>query len=483
MKGLLLSVIFSTVFGWGMEATTAAAAEKEKQCVKTVVTKTAAGNTVMVIARVVGSDESESVSASEVTMDVQIVTGEGEDGAVKIIRCIKGVPGQMAFFAGDAGGKREHLSLLSAVLEVDENSGWLGIKLGSSEGEPVGIVVLNVAKGSPASVAGFELDDIIVELDDAAIGEDIGGFVKAVGQSGPGERMKFTVVRDGAQRTLVATLGSRGDAGEIEWEYADETQFVTLDRIRSAAKVLRRGDDGEWKFETLDGDADWLNLPHDIGKLLPRFHSQTMKITIGDDDQKRVLISILRDGEGLQIETTDEGGIKVTRTDTEAGEETVRVFTNADELAANDEEAFEIYDGAKGHVMVELQHAPFGGNRFVFRIGEDDDIAHFGWLEKIEDQLQGQSGALAEAMERLKDIHVQIDLPGLDADKHSGGTFFEFLHGRAKQTIRENPDGTIDVIVRKGDNELVTRYADEDDLETRNPEAYETYQDLKAESE
>ena len=84
-------------------------------------------------------------------------------------------------------------------------------------------------------------------------------------------------------------------------------------------------------------------------------------------------------------------------------------------------------------------------------------------------------------MEQLHNVEIHTG----DADclfkSHNGPAFFRQLTGRVSRTIRENPDGTIDVIRRKGGDEAVTRFADLDDLEDRDSESYEKFMELREE--
>ncbi len=497
MKAFLLSAIVGVTFSWGAQYAASASADEvavaaaevgKTGCSKVIVVKGGEGEkpccrTGKGPCCVLGKGKGKC-KPIDMKGCLKMMAGAEKDG-VHVMRVIAGTPGEEAVWVGTPGD-RQHVSLMSVGEdEVDVDAGWLGVQLGNmskvSEGEDdavSGIAILNVAKGSPAAAAGFERDDILLEIDDVAVGDDLAAMVNLVREATAGERMKYTVLRDGEERTLVAVLGRRADAGKIEWEYDADLHLEVLDEMRSNAKVLRRGEDGEWHFEVIDGEAG-ITLPKNIGKFFPGMHSRSMQVFGGEGDEKHMTITIMQDGEGMSIETMEDGQIKVTRTDAESGEETVTVYADAEELAAADDDAFVILDGAGEHHVIDLHGGPFGMKTFNIAIGGEDDLETV-WIEELEDHIAEQSDTLAEAMDQLRELHIEVKADGEDLDIPAGNTFLRFMHGKAAQTIRENPDGTIDVIVRKGGNELVTRYADEADLEKRNADAFETYTDLKS---
>lgn len=475
MKGIICSMLASALglCGWGLNA---AGADEAKQVVRAEAIRADGGGEVVVIVNGAGEGD-----GGVVNVRVEREAEASGDGGVRVLRKVLDGP-HAVFLAGD--GDREPISLISRP--EDAEGGWLGVQLAKVEegdDDAPEIIVANVAKDSAAAAAGFEKDDVILEVDDAAVGGDIEALVRAVRDGGAGDRMKFTVRRGGLKKTLVATLGRRGDVKDVEWQYESDGGAMLHDELRARAKVLLKGDDGEWHFESLGDGLDLSALPKDISKMLPRFHTRSMNVVIGDDHKKHVAITIQRDGEGIRIESTDDGGISVTRTDADTGEETVNTYADEDALAAGDPEAFEIYTNAGSRFVIDLDDGDDDGGARSFTFSFDDNGPQAEWLEKVEEKLAEESDAVAEIMDQLKNIHIDADMPGLKALGERGDTFFEFLHGKARRTIRENSDGTIDVITRKGGDELVKRYADESDLQERNPDAYEKLLDLQGDDQ
>jgi len=79
-----------------------------------------------------------------------------------------------------------------------------------------------------------------------------------------------------------------------------------------------------------------------------------------------------------------------------------------------------------------------------------------------------------EIMERLTEgegLPDEVEFPSVMTLRHLG---------KPKHTFEVQTDGTIEVRIRKGDSELVQRFADEDDLAQRSPKLYKNYKKLMA---
>lgn len=97
--------------------------------------------------------------------------------------------------------------------------GWLGVSvqrvdqdMAESQGleQSTGALVASVVKGSPAEKSGFKGGDIILELDGANI-EDQRDLTRRVGDLFVGHKAKFSIVRDGKNKTLRVKIGKRDD--------------------------------------------------------------------------------------------------------------------------------------------------------------------------------------------------------------------------------------------------------------------------------
>jgi serine protease Do len=90
-----------------------------------------------------------------------------------------------------------------SIQNLDENSAKaLGLKSQN------GALVANVTPGDPADKAGVETGDVIVKVDDQAIG-NASDLTKLIAGYDPGAKVKVTVWRKGKERVLTVTLGKR----------------------------------------------------------------------------------------------------------------------------------------------------------------------------------------------------------------------------------------------------------------------------------
>jgi serine protease Do len=98
--------------------------------------------------------------------------------------------------------------------------GWLGVSiqpvtteiaaaLGRKEAK--GALVAEVIPDTPAERAGFRSGDLVLELEGKEIA-DPRDLTRSVAALPPGEKVKVKVLRDGSERTVTVTLGSRDEA-------------------------------------------------------------------------------------------------------------------------------------------------------------------------------------------------------------------------------------------------------------------------------
>lgn len=71
-----------------------------------------------------------------------------------------------------------------------------------------GVKLMGVRDGSPGALAGLRPDDVIIKFDDDPIA-DLQGMTDALRTRKPGDRLRVTVLRDGKELVVNATLGSR----------------------------------------------------------------------------------------------------------------------------------------------------------------------------------------------------------------------------------------------------------------------------------
>lgn len=82
--------------------------------------------------------------------------------------------------------------------------------------KPQGVVVVSVADGGAAKEAGVKEKDVITKLDDEAV-NSVPDLQSRVAQHRPGDSIKLTMIRDGRQTEVVATLRNvRGTTGVVK---------------------------------------------------------------------------------------------------------------------------------------------------------------------------------------------------------------------------------------------------------------------------
>ncbi len=69
-----------------------------------------------------------------------------------------------------------------------------------------GALIISVMPSSPARSAGLREGDIIVSIDQRTLDETT-GVLDIIRDKRPGDRVPFTVLRDGATRTVMVTVG------------------------------------------------------------------------------------------------------------------------------------------------------------------------------------------------------------------------------------------------------------------------------------
>jgi putative serine protease PepD len=105
--------------------------------------------------------------------------------------------------------------------------GWLGLKY---DKDVAGAWrVTSVAANSPAAKAGFRSGDVLVALNGVALTEANKDAVKkAKAECAVGKTVAYTVRRDGAEKTLTATLVPVPEEVLAEWMKEEETKTAQV---------------------------------------------------------------------------------------------------------------------------------------------------------------------------------------------------------------------------------------------------------------
>lgn len=95
--------------------------------------------------------------------------------------------------------------------------GWLGIEVTRVPAEVIaandlapgnGIVITQITHGGPAQRAGLKQGDIIVAINDQAVGDGHAGM-NIIGETRPGDKVTIEAIRDGAREKFAVTVGIR----------------------------------------------------------------------------------------------------------------------------------------------------------------------------------------------------------------------------------------------------------------------------------
>lgn len=100
-------------------------------------------------------------------------------------------------------------AFVARVAEPDRaTTAWLGVELDKTGKQP--LTVSTVAAGSPAAAAGLRAGDVIETLDAARLQNRL-HLEHLVRHTAPGTMVTMTVVRDGKEQTLTATISATND--------------------------------------------------------------------------------------------------------------------------------------------------------------------------------------------------------------------------------------------------------------------------------
>ena len=365
---------------------------------------------------------------------------------------------------------------LAAAADDDPSRGWLGVILGEVSPalaaqlglEDEGVMISNVARGSPAAEAGLERYDVIVELNGEGFGGSTGALAKRVGELGSGTTAELTIIRSGK---------------EYEWS---DLSSVT-EKFRQRGRVMMRGPGGKIEVHDL-GDLKALKeLPDSIRCLIPGMKDIRTRIWVDQDKGSvglHITTRVEEDGQTIEIEQQD-GKITVRRTtvdDQGNSETTEQTYDDAEALKAADEEAYELYSGVQGPHVLDLHLDHLGDLDFDVDLDLDDllkDVrdevkkGHTEWRTELKKSLKEAGKAYEEAMKSLDSLG-----PFKFQFGHRGMPSWVGESERARQSFSVGPDGRIEVRLRKGDSEAVMTYDSEDDLAKRNPEMYEKYSEV-----
>lgn len=121
---------------------------------------------------------------------------------------------------------------------------YLGVSTRSNEAGS-GVVVEDVVAGSAAEAAGLEINDVIVRFDGEPVADKIGPLITS---RQPGDNVTLTVLREGSEIDLEATLGESDDffCTALLAQSLDGAEWTSVDGVISAEGDSFFGRFTEW---------------------------------------------------------------------------------------------------------------------------------------------------------------------------------------------------------------------------------------------
>ena len=92
--------------------------------------------------------------------------------------------------------------------EVAAPVAFLGVTTTDNTSGTTGATIAEVTEGSPAADAGLRAGDVIVAVEDETV-SGAASLGRLIGEHAPGSKVGLTVVREGREQKVVATLGQR----------------------------------------------------------------------------------------------------------------------------------------------------------------------------------------------------------------------------------------------------------------------------------
>ena len=409
------------------------------------------------------------------------------------------VVGISIFLASQAA--QDQVVLGASTGTQDEPAAWMGIVM-SEVPEPLavqlgledqGIMIINVAKDSPAEAAGLQKFDVLLSCEDEELSGDTAELAGIVRQHEPGDVVHCKVIRKAEPLDVTIRLGQQPAGQDIHYIYEVHPKTVVTQELKGRGQIIRKDDKGNWVIEDLgdigEGDIStlFLNVPG-LDALGDSFVWE-----MGDKD-RTVNIRITEDGKTVEIRREgDEEPITVTRTTEEAGKSdtNTRVYEDEEQLRDEDPEGYKIYMKGLGegpsysfHVVApQTEDLAKRQQEWALQIRRSVEENRSTWQHALQEALETAREAQEEAMDSYREALKAYEgasgsVPWLE---HGKGQWFQPYApgGKITTTITVEADGKIHVTTTKGDTRLERVFEDEDDLRDHSKRLYEKYLQLE----
>ena len=155
--------------------------------------------------------------------------------------------------APGAAAQRQDRVQLPDLLALEGPGSSIGVTVRDRTGDSTGVLIESVREGTPATRAGLQKGDIVVEFDGEPA-RSARQFTRLVRETAPGRAVKMTVLRDGSRRTMDITPEAR-DSATVQ-------QFpgITGDALRALPREF------DFRFDTQGGWGEaFLGSPRRMG--------------------------------------------------------------------------------------------------------------------------------------------------------------------------------------------------------------------------
>jgi len=373
---------------------------------------------------------------------------------------------------------------------------WIGVRVTpvpealAAHLQRQGLMIANVAVGSPADKAGVERFDVVVSFAGQPIGtmEDL---VAAIRDCGAGNAAEMVVLRGGQQKTLTVTPASGGDISAWTYKY-EEPDVAEIEPLKQYFGHRFRLGPGGRGIVVPHGR---LTLPDDIEKLLEqapgfdwdqwsqwwedwgrgfRFDIDIDRDSVtlfGEDEEEyegtyEVRLSITEDGQTLVIERHKDGTIDVERQQPD-GQRSSASYSDIDELKQKDREAYRTFKrfivppgGPLVLVKPELKDLGARQKQFQLELKAQLEKAR----EELERTMEKGHAARRQAEQFLKRLH--------EGETRTAG---DTASGYRESAVLRIDDGRITLEIEKDGVSRRYEFDSAAEFERREPELYQRF--------
>lgn len=134
--------------------------------------------------------------------------------------------------------------------------------------EPHGVQVTTVADDSPAAKAGLKEDDVVIDFNGQRV-EGVEQFVRLVRETPPGRTVKLLINRNGANRTVTATVGDcKAFLPYMDPKFAGKMRKLADEMARKGQEMEREfGPDSKFRQDMQNQFGEGSQFQRDMQKL------------------------------------------------------------------------------------------------------------------------------------------------------------------------------------------------------------------------